>query len=394
MKRKLTLALAVIMAAGALTGCGGSTPSENSTNSVADESAPAGTTAPVESQIESQTEPAADTSVTEPAQETVSEPEIQPLPEEIEFEGFTYKTAGFDNIDPEAPLGETICTEEAKDLVIPEFPFKATPANIELWGEDGKKIFLPESASDDSMYMITTLTIRPDHTADIIELYHTSYKNTDNGPYYSAGISYENVTSDTRGYMGIAGSSKTSEYAFVSDTYSTCGTKNVTTHDLPISELPLIISHNIDTDSSTYVNFKKDGYFVTNVENKAMRYDLTTNDPTVSKAYFYICGIGTNGVGNSVIYCIKDRDFLGLAVYLYNDGTIAMSRLVLGASIYDDASISYEKMPSEEVATLDDLRSSDPEFDTAYTAWLDGKMPFMIPLDEYLEKYAADSANG
>lgn len=387
MKKRISMVMAVITAIAAisLTGCG-------NTEKPAVESEPAAT-----SQIaESTTTTAAESIVepeTEPTQEVEPEPEVKPLPEEIEFEGFTYKTAGLDNIDPEAPLGETICTEEAKDLVIPEFPFKATPANIELWSEDGKKIFLPESASDDAMYMITTLTIRPDHTADIIELYHTSYKNTDNGPYYSAGISYENVTSDTRGYMGIAGSSKTSEYAFVSDTYSTCGTKNVTTHDLPISELPLIISHNIDTDSSTYVNFNKDGYFATNVENKAIRYNLTTNDPTVSKAYFYICGIDTNGVGNSVIYPIKDRDFLGLAVYLYNDGTISMSRLVLGTSIYDDASISYEKMPSEELATLDDLRSSDPEFDTAYTAWLDGKMPFMIPLDEYLEKYAPDTAN-
>ncbi len=393
MKRKLTLALAVIMAAGALTGCGGSTPSENSTNSVSDESAPAGTTAPIESQTESQTEPAADTSATEPAQETVSEPEIQPLPEEIEFEGFTYRTAGFDNIDPEAPLGETICTEEAKDLVIPEFPFKATPTNIELWGEDGEKIFLPESASDDSMYMITTLTIRPDHTADIFEMPYTAYRNTDTGSYYDSCIRYENVTSDTKGYIGITGNNKTSEYALVLDSYSTSGTKNVTAHDLPISELPLIISRSIDTDSYKYVSFKGSN-FTTNVGLKAMRYDLSTDDPTVSKAYFYICGINSNNGDNYVVYSTGNRNFISLAVYLYDDGTIVLTKLALGVPTYNSVLACYTDMPSEEVATLDDLRSSDPGFDTAYTAWLDGKMPFMIPLDEYLEKYAADSANG
>lgn len=394
MKRKLTLALAVIMAAGALTGCGGSTPSENSTNSVADESAPAGTTAPIESQTESQTEPATDTSATEPAQETVSEPEAKPLPEEIEFEGFTYKTAGFDNIDPEAPLGETICTEEAKDLIIPEFPFKATSANIELWGEDGKMIFLPESASDDSMYGITTLTIRSDHTAGIFEMPYTSYRNTDTGSYYDACITYESVTSDTKGYIGITGNTETAEYALVSDSYSTYGTKNITTHDLPISELPLMISRNIDTNSDVYVNFN-DSYIRSDMGgNKAMRYSMSTDDPTVSRAYLYICGMGIIDNNVPVVYGVGDDDFLCLAVYLYNDGTIVMSRLAFGMSVYKSIINSHVSLPSEEVSTLDDLRSSDPGFDTAYTAWLDGKMPFMIPLDEYLEKYAADSANG
>lgn len=390
MKRKLTLALAVIMAAGTLTGCSGSTPSENSTSSVADESAPAGTTAPVESQTESQTEPAADTSATEPAQETVSEPEIQTLPEEIEFEGFTYKTAGFDNIDPEAPLGETICAEEAKDLVIPEFPFKATPANIELWGEDGKKIFLPESASDNAMYQIATLTIRPDHTAEILTIPYTSYKNTDTGSYYNAHITYENITAGTKSNIGLAGNIKTSGYMLASRKYCV---SNMTAHDLPISELPMVISNNIDIDSGVYVNLKE-GYFTSGVGNEAIRYDLSTDESVASKAYFYICGTNTNGIDNSIVYSTGHGEFRGLIIYLCNDGTIMMARLAFGTSTYDSASNNYETMPSEELATLDDLRSSDPEFDTAYTAWLDGKMPFMIPLDEYLEKYAADSANG
>lgn len=391
MKRKLTLALAVIMAAGTLTGCSGSTPSENSTSSVADESAPAGTTAPVESQIESQTEPAADTSVTEPAQETVSEPEIQPLPEKIKFIDFTYKTAGFDNIDLEAPLGETICTEEAKDLVIPEFPFKATPANIELWGEDGKKIFLPESASDDSAYAITTLTVRPDHTADIVEMPYMSYKNTDAGSCYNTWITYENITSDKKGCIGATRNAETSAYALTSNARYT---KSTTAHNLPVSELPLMISRNIDTNSNVYVNFK-DSYIRSDMGgNKAMRYSMSTDDPTVSRAYLYICGMGIIDNNVPVVYGVGDDDFLCLAVYLYNDGTIVMSRLAFGISVYKSIINSHVSLPSEAIATLDDLRNSDPEFDTAYTAWLDGKMPFMIPLDEYLEKYAADSANG
>ena len=394
MKRKLTLALAVIMAAGALTGCGGSTPSENSTSSVADESAPAGTTAPIESQTESQTEPAADTSVTEPAQETVSEPEIQPLPEEIEFDGFAYKTAGFDNINPEAPLGETICTEEAKDLVIPEFPFKATPANIELWGEDGKKIFLPESASDNAMYQITTLTIRPDHTADYFNIPYASYKNTDTGSYYNSCIEYKSITSDVRGVFRATGNNTTSEYSLVSDKYAA---KGISAHDVAINELPLILSHNVDTNSNLYVNFK-DGYFHSRHGNKAMRYNISTEDPSISKAYLYICGIDIMKDGNSgddyVLYSIGHGDYQCMAVYLYEDGTLTVTQILSGMSVYDSVSSCYVTVPSEELATLDALRDSDSEFNTAYTAWLDGKMPFMIPLDEYLEKYAADSANG
>lgn len=390
MKRKLTLALAVIMAAGALTGCGGSTPSENSTNSVADESAPAGTTAPIESQTESQTEPATDTSATEPAQETVSEPEIQPLPEKIEFEGFAYKTAGFDNIDPEAPLGETICTEEAKDLVIPEFPFKATPTNIETWGKTGKAIFLPESASDNNdMCQITTLTIRPDHTADYFNIPYASYKNTDTGSYYNSCIEYKSITSDVRGVFRATGNNTTSEYSLVSDKYAA---KGISAHDVAINELPLLLSNGIDVDSHSYVTFK-DSYFYSRNGKESMRYNISTEDPSVSKAYFYICGIG-NGIDNSVVYSVGGGNFQCMAVYLYNDGTLTMTQILSGLSIYNDVSNTHVTVPSEEVATLDDLRSSDPGFDTAYTAWLDGKMPFMIPLDEYLEKYAADSANG
>lgn len=385
MKRKLTLALAVIMAAGALTGCGCSTPSENSTNSVADESAPAGTTAPVESQIESQTEPAADTSVTEPAQETVSEPEIQPLPEEIEFSSsLRYTTAAYDSIDPDALLHETI-VEGSEDFEIPAFSYKWTQESRDADSYKTNFYYFPDSASDISAFNIDTLVMKPDHTANIAQIKYGYQKNED--LYYNATISFKDVSTDEKcRFITLVNKGTTPE--LVSDKYFIT---NQSLADIPITELPLLVSANVNVNSGEYVNLGEDLN-----KNHAVRYDITTTSyPDITKAYFYDVGAQTYGRNGTIVYPADYTNCYGIVVILYTDGTLTISRMDYGSHTEDNMTPYVPHAESvDNIVTLDDLRSSDPEFDTAYTAWLDGKMPFMIPLDEYLEKYAADSANG
>lgn len=386
MKRKLTLALAVIMAAGTLTGCSGSTPSENSTSSVADESAPAGTTAPVESQIESQTEPATDTSTTEPAQETVSEPEIQPLPEEIEFSSsLRYTTAAYDSIDPDALLHETI-VEGSEDLEILAFNYKWTQEKRDT--SDGTKntYYFPDSASDTSAFNIDTLVMKPDHTANITQIRSGYQKNED--LYYNATISFKDMSTDEKcRFLTLVNTGTTPE--LMSDRYAVA---NQSFADIPITELPLFISANVDVNSAKYVNFGDD----LSLKSPAVRYDITTSKyPDIAKAYFYDAGAKRYNRTDTTIYYANYTECNGIVAILYTDGTLTVSRMDYGYHTEDNM-IPYvsDAESVDNIVTLDDLRSSDPEFDTAYTAWLDGKMPFMIPLDEYLEKYAADSANG
>lgn len=388
MKRKLTLALAVIMAAGALTGCGGSTPSENSTNSVADESAPAGTTAPIESQTESQTEPAADTSVTEPAQETVSEPEIQPLPDVVKFGGNyeSYATSGYDTIDPDALFHETI-SDESDKLELPEFGSKWTQEARDLASKYDsinsiKYSFLPDSADDYSVFQTFNLLIKPDHSAIIANIDIKYSKDPDLS--YSTRVYYKDLTTDQASQFTARINDIKPGQEFAGHDY------NTVCEDISafmITELPLFVSHNVDVNSGVYVDMTNAD--LSDTLSNIMRYNISTADyPDMSRAYFYDLGVKKNPKDNKFerIHCN------GIVAILYKDGTLSISQMLYGNYVEDTRSFyNYNTQP---VDSFEELRNTDSEFDTAYAAWLDGKMPFMIPLDEYLEKYAADSANG